>query len=36
MSNEERRRLADLVIENDGSLEALRAQVERAWRGLDR
>jgi dephospho-CoA kinase len=34
MSNEERRRHADLVIENDGSLAALRAQVEAAWRGL--
>lgn len=34
MSNEERRRLATRVIENDGSLEALRRQVEAAWRSL--
>lgn len=34
MTNEERRRRADLVIENDGSIEALRAQVALAWRGL--
>jgi dephospho-CoA kinase len=34
MSNEERRRRADLVIENDGDIEELRAQVELAWRGL--
>lgn len=34
MSNEERRRLADLVIENDGDLAALRAQVEQAWASL--
>jgi dephospho-CoA kinase len=34
MSNEERRRHADLVIENDGSPAALRAQVEAAWRML--
>jgi dephospho-CoA kinase len=32
MPDAERRRLADLVIENDGSYEALRAQVEAAWR----
>lgn len=31
MSNEERRRHADRVIENDGDLEALRVQVEDAW-----
>jgi dephospho-CoA kinase len=30
----ERRRAADLVIENDGSVEALRAEVEQAWRTL--
>jgi dephospho-CoA kinase len=30
----ERRRRADLVIENDGSLAELRAQVEGAWRTL--
>jgi dephospho-CoA kinase len=34
MSNDERRRHADLVLENDGSLPALRTQVEAAWRGL--
>lgn len=34
MSNDERRRHADLVIENDGSLAALRTQVEAAWRGV--
>ena len=33
---DERRRAADLVIENDGNLEALRAEVERAWRTLAR
>jgi dephospho-CoA kinase len=32
----ERRRAADLVIENDGTPEALRVAVERAWRTLDR
>lgn len=31
----ERRRHADLVIRNAGSLEALRRQVETAWHGLD-
>jgi dephospho-CoA kinase len=36
MSNEERRRVADLVIENDGDLAALRAQVEMAWASLGR
>jgi len=30
----ERRRLADVVIENDGTLAELRTQVERAWRAL--
>lgn len=34
MSNAERRRLADRVIENDGDLAALRAQVETAWRAV--
>jgi dephospho-CoA kinase len=33
-SDEERRRVADLVIENDGTLDALRARVEAAWRTL--
>jgi dephospho-CoA kinase len=32
MPDAERRRLADLVIENDGAPAALRAQVEAAWR----
>ena len=36
LSNEERRRIADVVIENDGSIDALRARVEEAWRGLQR
>jgi dephospho-CoA kinase len=30
----ERRRVADLVLENDGDLDALRAQVEAAWRSV--
>ena len=34
MSNDERRRLADRVIDNDGDLLALRAQVEAAWTSL--
>jgi dephospho-CoA kinase len=34
LSNAERRRHAALVIENDGTLDALRAQVEAAWRTL--
>jgi len=34
MSDAERRRHADLVIENDGSPAALRAAVEAAWRTL--
>jgi len=34
MPNAERRRVADLAIENDGTLAELRAQVEAAWRGL--
>lgn len=32
MADAERRRLADLVIENDGTPAELRAQVEAAWR----
>jgi dephospho-CoA kinase len=32
MPDAERRRLADLVIENDGTPAALRARVEAAWR----
>jgi dephospho-CoA kinase len=36
MPDAERRRLADLVIENDGPLEQLRAQVEAAWRTVAR
>jgi len=34
MSDAERQRHADLVIENDGSPAALRAAVEAAWRTL--
>lgn len=34
MSEADRRRLADLVIENDGTPEALRRRVEGAWRTL--
>jgi dephospho-CoA kinase len=34
MPDAERRRLADLVIENDGPPPALRAKVEDAWRTL--
>jgi len=34
MTDTERRRAADLVIDNDGPPEALRAEVERAWRTL--
>ena len=34
MSDVERRRHADLVLENDGSPAALRAAVEAAWRSL--
>lgn len=33
-SNEERRRIASHVIENDGGIEDLEAQVDRAWRAL--
>jgi dephospho-CoA kinase len=36
LSNEERRRIADLVIENDGTIAELRAKVEAAWHGLRR
>jgi len=36
ISNAERRRVADVVIENDGTLAELRAQVEAAWRALRR
>jgi dephospho-CoA kinase len=32
IGNAERRRHADVVIENDGTLDALRAQIEAAWR----
>ena len=32
----ERRRHADVVLENDGSLDVLRAQVEAAWQALAR
>ena len=35
LSDAERRRHADLVIHNGGSLEALRRRVETAWHGLD-
>ena len=34
MSNAERRRVADLVIENDGTVAELRAKVEAAWHAL--
>jgi dephospho-CoA kinase len=34
LPDDERRRRADLVIENDGPREALRVEVERAWRTL--
>jgi len=34
MSNDDRIRLADRVIRNDGDLGALRAQVEAAWRAV--
>jgi dephospho-CoA kinase len=34
LSNAERRRHADVVLENDGTLDALRTQVEAAWRAL--
>ena len=35
LSDNERRRFADVVIENTGSLDALRHEVERRWRELD-
>jgi dephospho-CoA kinase len=31
-TDEERRRIANVVIENDGSLEDLRARVRAIWR----
>lgn len=34
LSNEERRRHADVVIDNGGSLERTRRQVDRLWAGL--
>jgi len=34
MSDAERRAAADVVIENDGSLDDLRGAVARAWKGL--
>jgi dephospho-CoA kinase len=34
MSNDERRRMATVVIENDGTLDALRTRVEAEWRTL--
>lgn len=34
LSNEERRRHADVVIDNGGSLEETRRQVDRLWAGL--
>jgi dephospho-CoA kinase len=36
ISNEERRRIADVVIENDGTMAELRAKVEAVWRELRR
>jgi dephospho-CoA kinase len=36
MSNAERMRAADLVIDNDGTLAELQAKVEAAWGGLRR
>jgi dephospho-CoA kinase len=36
MSNDERRRHGDLVIENDGTLAELRARVEAAWQAAVR
>ena len=36
MPLEEKRRLADLVIENDGSLEELRSQVQEVWEKITR
>jgi len=34
LSDAERRRHADVVIENDGGVDALRTQVEAAWRSV--
>jgi dephospho-CoA kinase len=34
LDDAERRKHADLVIENDGDLAALRARVEAAWQTL--
>ena len=34
LSDDERRRFADVVIENTGSLDALRHEVDRRWRQL--
>ena len=34
LSDAERRRQADVVIENDDGLDALRTQVEAAWRSV--
>ena len=34
LSDAERRHQADVVIENDGGVDALRAQVEAAWRSV--
>jgi dephospho-CoA kinase len=34
LSDADRRRQADVVIENDGDVDALRARVEAAWRGV--
>lgn len=33
-SDEERRAVADIIIDNSGSMEELRSQVEDAWQGL--
>ena len=36
LSNEERKSYADIVIENDGTIEALRKRVEEPWNQLQR
>jgi dephospho-CoA kinase len=36
LSNEERRRHADVVIENNGTVEELRQRIEELWRDLQR
>ena len=36
LSNEERRRRADVVIENNGTIEELRQRVEELWQDLQR